>query len=94
MAKSLYDKTIDKLIEMGATEAPKGTTGYTHVIDTYIGKLYLLVSITKDSRTLYGNFLDNPIEAREELGTHKHNLHTGRAGDFITAVQAHINWIK
>jgi len=83
MSKVL-DKKYRKLIESYGAKPINPNygfwRGYTHVIETKAGNLYLKVDTTIHLLSIFGNFLeDKDLESAKELVGHwKYNLHWSR----------------
>lgn len=71
-----FIKKVTKLLtDMGAVPVEK-IIGYEFAIDTaHCGKLYLGISDSVYTYTVYGNFLDDPETAKEMFGHWKYNIH-------------------
>lgn len=78
--KEFRDKVTKLITEMGAT--PVKVLNYEFAIDTpHCGKLYLSISDSFLTYTLFGNFLDDPETAKELFGHWKHNVHQSADAD-------------
>lgn len=93
MSKQLQ-KELEKFIEqLGATKNQE--TGYTHVIESRIGPLYLRVDTEGSIVSIFGNFLDCADRARQEFGHWKYNFHLFKTEKNIKdSIKYHIEKVK
>jgi len=75
------NKATDKAFRSaGVEKLNEPYHGYTHVLETKIGKLYIKPDHEGSVSSIYGNFYDNPNEAKELVGHWKYNLHVMKKG--------------
>ena len=79
MSKKLQVRLEKYLESKGAEKAQqKAQYGYTHILKTKIGMLWLKVDTEGSLVSIFGNFLNNPEEAKKLVGHWKYNLHVSK----------------
>lgn len=73
-------KAVEKVFtELGIVEHKYA--GYTHVLKTKIGNLYIIPEYDGELVSMSCNFYDNPIQAKELVGHWKYNKYLSKKGN-------------